>query len=175
MKIKNHFLEDLPDPIDLDEIEMVAVSRHKYSDVRLCLKGFWNVPIAEIKLHPNKLAKEAQIVYKSATDLGEEIARRWNGQVKELKTVEDYNNEIQRLRAERVQLHIRNKEQKEFAKQQRLDWQKKIPMARAAKGMNQKQFADKLGVSQQAVSKWEKGEKTCSVENQKKIQNLLGI
>ena len=52
---------------------------------------------------------------------------------------------------------------------------KQISAARKSLGMTQAKLADKLGVSTEAVSKWEKDVYAPSAENEEKIYRVLGI
>ena len=52
---------------------------------------------------------------------------------------------------------------------------KQISAARKSLGMTQAKLADKLGVSTEAVSKWEKDVYAPSAENEEKIYHVLGI
>lgn len=51
----------------------------------------------------------------------------------------------------------------------RLKFQEKLVALRKGKGMSQEQLAEKLGVSRQAISRWESGESTPD------MLNLLGL
>lgn len=51
----------------------------------------------------------------------------------------------------------------------------RIEEARKAKGMTQAALADKLGVSPEAVSKWEKGAYAPSPEKEEKLYRVLGL
>ena len=44
---------------------------------------------------------------------------------------------------------------------------------RKKRGLTQKQLADRLGVKQQNVSDWERGERSPSVKNLKKLSEIL--
>ena len=44
---------------------------------------------------------------------------------------------------------------------------------RKKRGLTQKQLADRLGVKQQNVSDWERGERSPSVKNLKKLAEIL--
>jgi transcriptional regulator with XRE-family HTH domain len=50
---------------------------------------------------------------------------------------------------------------------------KKIKVMRIKRGLTQKQLADRLGVKQQNVSDWERGERSPSVKNLKKLADVL--
>ena len=50
-----------------------------------------------------------------------------------------------------------------------------IAEARKAKGMTQASLADEVGVSAEAISKWEKGAYSPSGENEEKLYKVLGI
>lgn len=65
---------------DTENIEMVCVVNRKYGLVELCVreKQSMNVPIAKIKLYSRPLAIDADAVFEDASNLGKEIARRWN-------------------------------------------------------------------------------------------------
>ena len=52
---------------------------------------------------------------------------------------------------------------------------KQISAARKSLGMTQAKLADKLGVSTEAVSKWEKDVYAPSAENEEKIYRVKGI
>ena len=49
----------------------------------------------------------------------------------------------------------------------------KIKEMRQKRGLTQKQLADRLGVKQQNVSDWERGERSPSVKNLKKLSEIL--
>ena len=49
----------------------------------------------------------------------------------------------------------------------------KIKAMRIKRGLTQKQLADRLGVKQQNVSDWERGERSPSVKNLKKLAEVL--
>ena len=51
----------------------------------------------------------------------------------------------------------------------------KIKEARKKAGLTQEQFAEKICVSRQAVTKWEADKGTPDVENLKAISNLLNV
>ena len=51
----------------------------------------------------------------------------------------------------------------------RLKFQEKLVALRKGKGRSQEQLAEKLGVSRQAISRWESGESTPD------MLNLLGL
>lgn len=48
-----------------------------------------------------------------------------------------------------------------------------IKAIRKKRGLTQKQLADRLGVKQQNVSDWERGERSPSVKNLKKLADVL--
>ena len=50
---------------------------------------------------------------------------------------------------------------------------KKIKAMRIKRGLTQKQLAELLGVKQQNVSDWERGERSPSVKNLKKLAQIL--
>lgn len=50
----------------------------------------------------------------------------------------------------------------------------KIRKKRKEKGLSQKMLASRLGISDRAVSKWEKGLSKPSVENLFKVSEILG-
>jgi transcriptional regulator with XRE-family HTH domain len=50
---------------------------------------------------------------------------------------------------------------------------KKIKAIRKKRGLTQKQLAELLGVKQQNVSDWERGERSPSVKNLKKLSEIL--
>ncbi|GHT53986.1 hypothetical protein FACS1894106_5190 [Spirochaetia bacterium] len=50
-----------------------------------------------------------------------------------------------------------------------------IQMARRERGYTQKELAEKLGVSQVMISRWENGEKNFTVATLAKISSVLGI
>lgn len=49
-----------------------------------------------------------------------------------------------------------------------------ITAARKAAGMSQQQLADALGIAQQHVSRWERGERTPRIATLKRIAAVLG-
>jgi transcriptional regulator with XRE-family HTH domain len=49
----------------------------------------------------------------------------------------------------------------------------KIKAIREKRGLTQKQLADRLGVKQQNISDWERGERSPSVKNLKKLAEVL--
>lgn len=51
----------------------------------------------------------------------------------------------------------------------------KIRILREKRGYSQTEFADKIGVSRQSISKWENGETTPDAHNLKSIANLFNI
>ena len=51
----------------------------------------------------------------------------------------------------------------------------KIKAARKQKGWTQTKLADKLGVSPEAVSKWERGAYLPEVYNEERLNDLLGL
>ena len=50
---------------------------------------------------------------------------------------------------------------------------KKIKAMRIKRGLTQKQLAELLGVKQQNISDWERGERSPSVKNLKKMAEIL--
>lgn len=52
---------------------------------------------------------------------------------------------------------------------------KKIKLARQNAGLSQKQLADKLFVSSQAITKWEADKGIPDIENLKRLSNLFNI
>lgn len=50
---------------------------------------------------------------------------------------------------------------------------KKIKAIRKKRGLTQKQLAELLGVKQQNISDWERGERSPSVKNLKKLSEIL--
>lgn len=48
-----------------------------------------------------------------------------------------------------------------------------IKEMRTKRGLTQKQLADRLGVKQQNISDWERGERSPSVKNLKKLADAL--
>ena len=52
---------------------------------------------------------------------------------------------------------------------------KQIAEARKARGLTQTQLANKIGVSTESVSKWEKGVFAPAPENEEKLYHVLGI
>ena len=55
------------------------------------------------------------------------------------------------------------------------DFARNIKRRRAERGMSQEQLAEKLGVSRQAVSKWENGTSDPSTSNLLAIARLYGV
>jgi hypothetical protein len=59
--------------------QLVCVKNKKYGSVDLCFKtNSLHVPFAQIKLHSEDRAIDADAVFEDACKLGDEIARRWN-------------------------------------------------------------------------------------------------
>ena len=56
-----------------------------------------------------------------------------------------------------------------------MTFSEKLKETRKAAGMSQEALADKLGVSRQAVTKWETQKGTPDIENIISISNLFGI
>lgn len=54
-------------------------------------------------------------------------------------------------------------------------WGKNLGEQRNARGWTLEQVADRIGVSWQSVSKWEKGQSRPTVENQAKLAGLYGM
>ena len=52
---------------------------------------------------------------------------------------------------------------------------KKLYLLRKKKGYSQDKFAEKMGVSRQAVSKWERGESVPDIYVLKQIADLFGV
>ena len=52
---------------------------------------------------------------------------------------------------------------------------KQIAEARKARGLTQTQLANRIGVSTESVSKWEKGVFAPAPENEEKLYHVLGI
>ena len=77
MEIKHKF-NHVQGNFETETGKIVCVPKHKYSDVSLCFKANMNIAFANIVLHSNDLAIEAQEVFEDATNLGNEIEKRWN-------------------------------------------------------------------------------------------------
>lgn len=54
-----------------------------------------------------------------------------------------------------------------------MEFSSKIKKLRTAKGLTQKQIADYLNVSQNAIYNWENGKREPNMDMQKKLQNFL--
>lgn len=64
---------------DTETGKIVCVQKKKYGSVQLCFTTHnMHVPFAEIKLHSEDLAIDADAVFEDACKLGDEIVRRWN-------------------------------------------------------------------------------------------------
>jgi transcriptional regulator with XRE-family HTH domain len=57
----------------------------------------------------------------------------------------------------------------------RIRWAKNLAAARAVSGSSQQEVADSIGVSQQAVSFWERGERIPDVASQIALGRLFGV
>lgn len=56
-----------------------------------------------------------------------------------------------------------------------MEWNERIAAARKAAGLTQEALGEKLGVSRQAVSKWESGASDPSTSNLLALARLYGI
>ena len=66
---------------DTDEVSMLCIPQKNHGTVELCIKEKdcgWNIPVGKIKLHSNDLYKDFAETFEDASNLGHEIARRWN-------------------------------------------------------------------------------------------------
>ncbi len=54
-------------------------------------------------------------------------------------------------------------------------FEEKIVKLRKSKGLSQEELAEKLGVSRQAVSRWELGSTTPDLSNLKQLSEVLGV
>lgn len=66
---------------DTDEVKMLCLPSDNHGKVDLCIKEkdcAWNIPIGGVKLHDRDLYVDFKATLKDATNLGNEIARRWN-------------------------------------------------------------------------------------------------
>jgi hypothetical protein len=64
-----------------EEVELVCVPSDHQGHVRLCIKepgSSWNIPIGEILLYDSERYVDFKATLADATNLGKEIARRWN-------------------------------------------------------------------------------------------------
>ena len=64
-----------------EEVELVCVPSDHRGHVSLCIKepnSSWNIPIGEILLYDSDRYVDFKATLKDATNLGKEIARRWN-------------------------------------------------------------------------------------------------
>lgn len=72
---------------DTDEVKMLCLPSDNHGKVDLCIKEkdcAWNIPIGGVKLHDRDLYVDFKATLEDATNLGNEIARRWN-EFKELE------------------------------------------------------------------------------------------
>lgn len=74
----NHKFWNVNGAFETETGELVCVGLKKYNAVLLCFKANMNIPFAEIRLHSEDLAVDADAVFDDAVKLGDEIARRWN-------------------------------------------------------------------------------------------------
>lgn len=56
-----------------------------------------------------------------------------------------------------------------------VEWGRNIHEQRAARDWSQRDLADKIGVTPQAVSKWEKGQTAPSRRNQARLAGAFGL
>ena len=56
-----------------------------------------------------------------------------------------------------------------------MEWNERVAAARKAAGLTQETLGEKLGVSRQAVSKWERGEADPSTANLLALGRLYGV
>ena len=66
---------------DTDEVKMLCLPSDNHGKVDLCIKEkdcAWNIPIGGVKLHDRDLYVDFKATLEDATNLGNEIARRWN-------------------------------------------------------------------------------------------------
>ena len=66
---------------DTDEVKMLCLPSDNRGKVDLCIKEkdcAWNIPIGGVKLHDRDLYVDFKATLEDATNLGNEIARRWN-------------------------------------------------------------------------------------------------
>lgn len=56
-----------------------------------------------------------------------------------------------------------------------MEWNERIAAARKAAGLTQEALGEKLGVSRQAVSKWEMGTSEPSTSNLMALAQLFGV
>lgn len=64
---------------DTEKGKLICVKNKKYGSVQLCFKtDNMNLSFANIKLHSEDLSVDADAVFEDASNLGEEIVRRWN-------------------------------------------------------------------------------------------------
>jgi len=84
MKIEQNW-DFVEGSFDTETTDMVCLSKHKYNEVKLCIRQSDNtnnqgalLPIATIKLYSQDTNTSAAKVFEDAEKLGYEIARRWN-------------------------------------------------------------------------------------------------
>jgi hypothetical protein len=78
--IINHCFENVDGEFDTKDGQIECVVKRKDATVLLCFKSGngENIPFATIKLHSHDRYRDAMSVLADATNLGREIARRWN-------------------------------------------------------------------------------------------------
>lgn len=54
-----------------------------------------------------------------------------------------------------------------------MEFKEKLILLRKSRGMSQQELADEIGVSRQAVSKWEVGSASPSLDNVNAISNIV--
>lgn len=73
----------------LEDLKLVCVKKQKYAEVKICIKGSMNIPIADIKLYDTDRYAHAEACFKQASALGDAIVDAFNNrQLNSQKTAE---------------------------------------------------------------------------------------
>jgi hypothetical protein len=77
MEIRQKF-DYVEGTFDTNKNKLVCVPYDKHGEVNLCIQAGMNFPFADIKLYSGDTYMKFKEVYEDASNLGEEIAKRFN-------------------------------------------------------------------------------------------------